>query len=170
MSATVQVPCEHPETFHNAREVLVIFILFALVSWFLGICALLMVVSSVMKFHASPFWSVLGGAQWALASLCFFYAGRFFGQRGVLPWNNRVVIDAEALNFHYRQDGVVSDFKMPRNSVDHVTHKRIANTDVYKVHGNDGGSFTFTSLTYIRPKRIADRIAEICGKPIAEES
>ena len=170
MSASVQLPRAHPETIHNAREVLAIFILFALVSWFLGVCALLLVVSSIMKWKAAPFWSVLGAAQWALASVCLFYVGRFFGQRGALPWNNRVVIDAEALNFHYRQDGTVSDFRMLQSSVDHVTHKRIANTDTYKVHGNDGGYFVFTSLTYIRPGRIATRIAEICGKPVQEES
>jgi hypothetical protein len=149
MSASVQIQGERPETIHNAREVLAIFILFAM---------------------ASPFWSVLGAAEWGLAAASLFYVGRFFWQRGVPPWNNRVTIDAEALNFHYRQDGAVSDFKMLRSSVGHVTHKRVANTEVYKVHGNDGGYFTFTSLTYLRPKRIADRIAEICGKPIQEES
>jgi hypothetical protein len=170
MSASVQIQGERPETIHNAREVLAIFILFAMASWFLGICAVLLVMSSLMKWKASPFWSVLGAAEWGLAAASLFYVGRFFWQRGVPPWNNRVTIDAEALNFHYRQDGAVSDFKMLRSSVGHVTHKRVANTEVYKVHGNDGGYFTFTSLTYLRPKRIADRIAEICGKPIQEES
>src|ERR1700722_8241087 len=166
MSATVQVPSEHPDTIHNAREVLAIFILFSLVSWFMGLCALMLVISSLMKLKAAPVWSVFGAVEWALASVCFFYAGRFFWQRGVLPWNNRVVIDPEALNFHYRQDGKANDFRMLRSSVDHVTHKRVANTEVYKVYGNDGGSFTFTSLTYLRPKRIPERIPGRWGKPI----
>jgi hypothetical protein len=170
MSATVQVPAVRGETFHNAREVLVIFILFSVASFALAVCGLLLVVHAITLWKTSWFWSVLGAMQWALASVCLYMVGKFFWKRGVPPWNNRVTIDAEALNFHYRQDGKVNDFRMLRSSVDRVTHKRLANTDVYKVHGNDGGYFTFTSLTYVRPKRIADRIAEICGKPLAEEN
>ena len=170
MSATLQAPVMRTETIHNAREVLALFILFSVGGWVLAVCGMLLVVHSLMLWKSSWFWSLFGALQWALAAYCLFFVGRFFWKRGVGPWNNRVDLDPQGLDFHYRQDGAVSDFRMLWSSVDHVTHKRVANTDTYKVHGNDGGYFVFTSLTYLRPKRIAVRIAEVCGKPIQEDS
>lgn len=169
MSATAQVPVISTETIHNSRGLLAVCFLFSLASWALAGIGAMMTISVLIQLKAGGVWSVLGALQWLVFAYCFFLVGRMFWRLSVKAWNSRVVLDSGGVSFHYAEAGGYKDFSMPWGVIDSVSHKRVGNYQTYTVHGNDGGYFRFNSYTFMRPKKIAKRIAAACGKPIEEE-
>jgi hypothetical protein len=170
VSATAQAPVVGTETIHNSRALLAICVLFSLGSWALAGIGAMMTISVLIQLKAGGVWSVLGALQWLVFAYSFFLVGRMFWRLSVKAWNSRVVLDSAGVNFHYAEAGGYKDFSMPWGAIESVTHKRVGNYQTYTVHGNDGGYFRFTSYTFMRPKKIAKRIAADCGKPIVDEA
>jgi|HubBroStandDraft_6_1064221.scaffolds.fasta_scaffold23414_3 hypothetical protein len=169
MSAAVQVPVMGTETIHNSRVLLAVCVLFSLASWALAGIGAMMTVYMLMQLKAAAGWSALGALQWLFFAYCFFMVGRMFWRLSVKAWNSRVMLDGAGVNFHYSEAGGYKDFSMPWSTIESVAHKRVGNYQTYTVHASDGGYFRFNSYTFMRPKKIATRIAQACGKPIVEE-
>ncbi|MGA8035565.1 MAG: hypothetical protein WA823_15335 [Candidatus Acidiferrales bacterium] len=165
----VPVPVIRTETIHNSRGILAICVLFSLGSWALSSIGAMMTIYMLMQLKVTAIWSVLGALQWLVFAYCFFAVARMFWRLSVKAWNSRVVLDSAGMNFHYAKNGGYADYSMPWGSIESVSHKRVGNCQTYTVNGNEGAYFRFNSYTFMRPKKIATRIAAACGNPIVEE-
>jgi hypothetical protein len=169
MSVTAQVPVISTETIQNSRGILAVCALFSVASWALVAIGAMMTISELIQLKSAGVWSVVAALQWLVFAYCFFLVGQMFWRLSVKAWNSRVILHSAGVSFHYPEAGGYKDFSMPWGVIDSVSHKRVGNYQTYTVHGNDGGYFTFNSYTFMRPKKIAKRIADACGKPIVEE-
>ncbi len=165
MSTAVHGAVVRAETIHNNRVLMAVYGVFSVASWFFAACCLLMAISLFFPLRGLGFMRVLNAIEWLGGGYCMAFTGQLLWRLGPKKWNNRVVLDAEGVQFFCKMKDARKDWYARWEHITNVICKSTNGFQLFTVKTVDG-YFEYNSYTFTRPKKIAERIAAACGKQI----
>jgi hypothetical protein len=169
-AAASGTPLKHdrPIVFRNSRLYCWFLMILAGAFLLLGVCMMLMAISLLIPMTDFTFMRALGALQWGLGGFAMTLGCPFMWKRARQLAGHRVTMDARGIDFSIGTRKNPVQLFMEWSDLASIEQTRVGNAQQISVKGKDGSLATFSSSTFLRPKKIARLIAERAGLTIQQ--